>query len=127
MPRTDHPDRNQAVVKLRKLKLYQAFFSDHNAVKIRYQLQETNCKKHKHIEANSMLLSNQEVTEEVKKKNLETNVNENMTTMDCSKSSAKTEVYSETSLPQKMRKTSHKQPNLTPNATRERRKPTGRN
>ena len=51
-----------------QLKLYQAFFSDHNAVKIRYQLQETNCKKHKHIEANSMLLSNQEVTEEVKKK-----------------------------------------------------------
>ena len=73
-----------------------------------------------------MFLSNQEVTEEVKKKNLETNGNEKMTTKDCSKSNAKIEVYSETSLPQKMRKTSHKQPNLTPNTTRERRKPTGR-
>ena len=50
-----------------------------------------------------------------------------MTTMGCSKSSAKPEVYSKTSLPQKMRKTLNKQPNLTPNATRERRKPTGRN
>ena len=38
-----------------------------------------------------------------------------------SKSSPKREVYSNTSLPQEMRKISNKQPKLTPKATRERR------
>ena len=42
--------------------------------------------------------------------------------MGCSKSSSKREVYSYTSLPQKTRKTSNKQSNLTPKGTRERRK-----
>ena len=39
----------------------------------------------------------------------------------CSKSSSKREVYSNTSLPQQIRKISNKQPNLTPKALRERR------
>ena len=38
-----------------------------------------------------------------------------------SKSSSKKEFYSNTSLPQETRKISNKQPNLTPEATRERR------
>ena len=38
-----------------------------------------------------------------------------------SKSSSKKEVYSNTSLPQEMRKISNKQPNLTPKGTKERR------
>ena len=41
--------------------------------------------------------------------------------MGCSKSSSKIEVYSNTILPQKTRKISNKQPNLTPKAIRERR------
>ena len=41
--------------------------------------------------------------------------------MGYSKSSSKREVYSNTILPQEIRKTSNKQPNLTPIATRERR------
>ena len=41
--------------------------------------------------------------------------------MRCSKSSSKREVYSYTSLPQETRKISHKQSNLTPKGTRERR------
>ena len=40
--------------------------------------------------------------------------------MDCSKSSSKSEVYSDTSLPQKTRKISNKKPNLTLRGTRER-------
>ena len=39
-----------------------------------------------------------------------------------SKSSSKREVYSNTILPQEIRKISNKQPNITPKATRERRK-----
>ena len=42
--------------------------------------------------------------------------------MGCSKSSAKREVYSNTSLPQETRNISNKQPNLTPKAIRERRR-----
>ena len=41
--------------------------------------------------------------------------------MRCSKSSSKKEVYSKTIPPQKTRKISNKQPNLTPKAIRKRR------
>ena len=41
--------------------------------------------------------------------------------MQCSKSSSKREVYTNTILPQKTRNISNKQPNLTPKANRERR------
>ena len=41
--------------------------------------------------------------------------------MGCSKSSSKTEIYSNTILPQETRKILNKQHNLTPKATRERR------
>ena len=54
------------------------------------------------------------------KKFLETNDNENMTTQnlwECSKSSPKREVYSNTILPQEIRKTSNRQPNSTPKTT----------
>ena len=72
---------NQTSVNLRKLKLYQAS-SPTTIYETRYQLQEKNCKKHKHME-NNMFLNNQQVTEEIKreiKKFLETNDNENTTT-----------------------------------------------
>ena len=42
--------------------------------------------------------------------------------MGCSKSSSKREVYSNKILPEETRKIANKQPNLTPKATRERRK-----
>ena len=42
--------------------------------------------------------------------------------MECSKSSFKREVYSNTSLPHERRKISNKQSNLTPKGTRERRR-----
>ena len=41
--------------------------------------------------------------------------------MGCSKSSSKREVYNSTTLPQKTRKISNQQPNLTPKAIKERR------
>ena len=48
----------------------------------RQQLQEKNCKKHKHMEIKHTFLNNQQVTEEIKreiKKFLETNGNEDTT------------------------------------------------
>ena len=44
--------------------------------------------------------------------------------MECSKTSSKREVYSNTILPQEIRKISNKQPNLTPKAIRERKRTT---
>ena len=49
----------------------------------RYHLQESTCKKHKHMRLNNTFLNNQHVTEEIKreiKKFLETKYNENTTT-----------------------------------------------
>ena len=42
--------------------------------------------------------------------------------MGCSKSSSKRELYSDTILPQETRKTSHRQPNITPKTTGKRTK-----
>ena len=36
--------------KFKKIKIVSSIFSDHNAMKLRYQLQGKNCKKHKHME-----------------------------------------------------------------------------
>ena len=73
-----------------------------------------------------MLLNNRPITEEIKKEIqicIETNENENTTPpMGFSKSSAKREVHSNTSLPQETRETSNKQLNFTPKATWKRRK-----
>ena len=79
--------------------------------------------------ANTWRLNNMFLVRSLKKTKRKSKyaLKQNPEPMGCSKSSAKPEVYSKTSLPQKMRKTLNKQPNLTPNATRERRKPTGRN
>ena len=68
-----------------------------------------------------MILNNQQVTEEIKrkiKKILETNDNENMTTQNLWEAvKAEREVYSSTILPQEARKTSKRQPNFTPKTT----------
>ena len=76
-----------------------------------------------------MLLNKQEITEEIKeeiKKYLETNDNENTRpkTYGMQQNSSKREEYSNTILPQETRKISNKQPNLTPQAIRERRRTT---
>ena len=36
--------------KFKKTEIVSSIFSNHNAMETRYQLQEKNCKKHKHIE-----------------------------------------------------------------------------
>ena len=67
---------------------------------------------------NNTFLHNQQVTEENKreiKKFLETN--DNSKPMQCSRGSSKKKVYSNTILPQEIRKTSNRQPNFTPKTT----------
>ena len=72
---------NQTSVNLRKLKLLSSIFSDQNAMRLdtkKKTVRNTNTWR-----LNNMLLNNQQVTEEIKrkiKKFLETNDNENMTT-----------------------------------------------
>ena len=51
-----------------------------------------------------------------------TRKHDNSKPMGCSKSSSKKEVYSNTILPQEIRKTSNRQPNFTPKATGKRRR-----
>ena len=72
-----------------------------------------------------MFLDNQLVTEEIKreiKEFLEINENLNMTPMGSNRSSSEKEVYSNAILPQEIRKTLNRQPNITPKATGKRRK-----
>ena len=51
--------------KFKKIIIILSIFSNHSA-ETRYQLQEKNCKKHKHME-NNTFLNNQQVTEEIKR------------------------------------------------------------
>ena len=77
---------------------------------------------------NNMFLNNQQFTEEIKreiKKILETNDNETTTTQKlwyAAKAVIKREVYSNTILPQEIRKTSNRQPNFTTKKTGKRTK-----
>ena len=69
-----------------------------------------------------MFLNNQQVTEwikgEIKISRNKWQWKHNSKPMGCNKSNPKTEVYSNTILPQETRKTLNKQPNLTSNETR---------
>ena len=68
---------------------------------------------------NNTFLNNQQVTEEIKKETISRNKwqwkHDNSKPMECSKSHFKREVA--TILPQKLRKTSNRQPNFTPKTT----------
>ena len=81
------------------------------------------------MQAKPCILNNQEITGEVKKEIKNTSAQIKMKTMtqnikDATKSSSQKEVYSNSTSPHETRKTSNKQSNLTPKATRERRKRT---
>ena len=73
------------------------------------------------MEAKQTLLNNQQIMEEIKNKIKMKMKNNNPKLMGFSKSSAKREVHSHTSLPQETREASNKQPNFTPKATKKRR------
>ena len=76
-------------------------------------------KKHKYIEANQY--TSEQSTNHWRNQNMPRNKrqwkHDISKSMECCKNSANREVYSNTSLPQKTRETSSKQPNITPNIT----------
>ena len=88
---------------------------------------KTSVKNTNTWQLNNMLLNNQEIIEEIKeeiKKYLETNDNENTMTQnlwDVAKAVLRGKFIATQSYLKKTRKTSNKQPNLTPKASRERR------
>ena len=114
--------------KFEKIEIISSIFSNHNAMRLDINYKKKTVKNTNTWRLNNMLLNNQDVTEEIKeeiKQYLETNDNENMTSQnlwECSKTSSKREVYSNTIIPEETRKISNKQPNLTLKAIRERRK-----
>ena len=64
--RIDHISSHRSnLSKFKKIIIILSIFSNHSA-ETRYQLQEKNCKKHKHME-NNTFLNNQQVTEEIKR------------------------------------------------------------
>ena len=58
---------HKALVNLRKLKILSSTFSDHNFVRLRISYNLKNA-KNKYVEVTTMLLNNQWVTEEIKRK-----------------------------------------------------------
>ena len=113
--------------KIKKTEIISSIFSDHNTMRLYVNYKEKTAKTIKSWRLNNTLLNSQQVTEEIKreiKKFLETNDNENITQnlWECSKSSPKREIYSNTILPQEIRKTLNRQPNFTPKTTGKRKK-----
>ena len=112
--------------KFKKVEIVSSIFYNHNIIKPEINKEKTT-KNTNTWRPNNMLPNDQWITEETNeeiKKYLETNDNENTISktygMQQKQFSSKREVYSNTSLCQETRKSSNKQPNLIPKATRER-------
>ena len=110
--------------KFKKTEIISSIISDPNTMRLETNCKKKPCKTHKHVEGK------QHAPEQLKDHWRNQRENQNITgdlwkqkhndpkSMECSKSSSKREVYSDTSLPQETRKISNKQPNLTPKETR---------
>ena len=75
-------DHESSLGKFNKIEIISSIFSDHNAMRLEINCREKNVKNTNTWRLNNTLLSNQEITEEIKeeiKKYLETNDNENTT------------------------------------------------
>ena len=81
--RIDHVlGQKSSLSKFKKIEIVSSIFSDHNAMRLEINYSERNVKNTNTWRLNNTLLSNQEITEEIKeeiKKYLETNDNENRT------------------------------------------------
>ena len=115
--------------KFKKIEIISSIFSDHNAMRLDINFLSIRIKTVKNTNTwrlNSMLLNNQEITEEIKgeiKKDLETNDNENTMVQnlwDAAKAVLR-EKFTADNPTSQTRKISNKPPNITPKAIRERR------
>ena len=126
--RIDHIlGHKSSLSKFKKIDIISVIFSDHNAKRLEISYREKTVKNTNTWRLNNVSLNKQEITEEIKEEikkiprdKLQRRQNDPKP-MGCSKSSSKRKVFSNTSLPQETRKISHKQSNLTPKETRERR------
>ena len=105
--------------KFKKIEIVSSIFSDHNAMRLDINYKKKNCKKHKHMEIKQHVSKyltgywrNQKGNKNISRNKWQWK--HNSKPMGCSKSSSKTQVYSNTILPQETRKTSNRQPNFTP-------------
>ena len=109
-----------------KIEIISSIFSDHNATWLEINKHKKMQKNTNTSRLNNMLLNNQWVTEEIKeeiKKYLAAKWQRRYDTpkpMGCSKSCSKRKVYSNTSPPQEIKKSSKKQPNFISKAGQER-------
>ena len=91
-------------------------------MRLNINYKEKTAKSRKTWRLNNTFLNNQQVTEEIKR-NQKISRNkwqwkrDNSKPMGCSKSSSNGEVYSNTILPQEIRKISNRQPKFTPKTT----------
>ena len=82
--RTDHTlGHKSSLGKFKKIAIISSIFSDHNAMRLEINYRKKTVKNTNTWRLNSMLLNNQEITEEIKediRKYIETNDNKNMMT-----------------------------------------------
>ena len=109
--RTDHVlGRKMSPDKLKEIEIISSVLSDHNTIRLEIKYKEKTLRNTNIWWLNNMLLNNHWITEEIKeelKKHLETDQNENTSSLKligCPKSSSKREVRSNTMLPQETRK-----------------------
>ena len=126
--RIDHTlGHRSSLCKFKKTEIISSIFSDHNTMRLDINYRKKSVKNTNKWRLNNTLLNNQEITVEIKEeiKKIPRNKwqwkHDDPKPMGCGKSSSKTEVSSNTILPQETRNISNKQPNLTPKAIRERR------
>ena len=113
--------------KFKKIEIISSIFSNHNSMRLDINYKKKTVRNTNTWRLNNMFLNNQQVTEDIKREIKKISKNkwqwkQNSKPMGCSKSSSKREVYSNTILPQETRKTSNRQPNITPKATGKRRR-----
>ena len=117
--------QNSSLVKFKKIEIVSSIFSDHNAMRLEINYRKKTVKNTNTWRLNSVLLNNQEITEEIKeerKKYIETNDSENTKPQTYGTLQKQ---FSEGSLSQfnltSRNKKNHKQSNPTLKTTRERR------
>ena len=114
--------------KFKKIEIVSSIFSDHNGMRLDIKYKKKKVRNKKSWRLSNTFINNQQVTEEIKGNKKENSWNrwqwkhENSKPMWFSKCISKREVYSNTILPQEIRKTSNGQPNFTPKETGKKRK-----
>ena len=114
--------------KFKKIEITLSIFSNHNAMRLDINYKKTFCKKHKHMEIKQHISKNptgywrnQKGKQKISRNKWQWKHDNSKKPMGYSKNSPKREVYSNTILLQETRKTSNRQPNLTPKTTGKRR------